>query len=117
MRFASSLGLLTAVLSLATPANSAFERAQFAAPVVPGAPALTHTVVALRGGAWWDPYEPTAANDPTDLLYSATLPGGDDVVHYTVGGGIVLSNNIEVNGGADWSKRTTAITVSAVVRF
>ena len=46
MRFASSLGLLTAVLSLATPANSAFERAQFAAaPVVPGAPALTHTVV------------------------------------------------------------------------
>ena len=77
---------------------------------------------ALRGGAWWDPdhsirYEPTAANDPTDLLYSATLPGGDDVVHYTVGGGIVLSNNIEVNGGADWSKRTTAITASAVVRF
>ena len=36
-------------------------------------------------GAWWDPdhsirYEPTAANDPTDKLYSATLPGGDDVV-------------------------------------
>jgi long-chain fatty acid transport protein len=77
---------------------------------------------ALRAGAWWDPdhsirYEPTAANDPTDLLYAATLPGGDDVLHYTVGGGIVLSNNVEVNAGADWSKRTTAITASAVVRF
>ena len=77
---------------------------------------------ALRGGAWWDPdhsirYEPTAANDPTDKLYAATLPGGDDVVHYTVGGGIVLSNNVELNAGADWSKRTTAVTASAVVRF
>ena len=77
---------------------------------------------ALRGGAWWDPdhsirYEPTEANDPTDKLYTATLPGGDDVVHITVGGGIVLSTNVELNAGADWSKRTAAVTASAVVRF
>jgi long-chain fatty acid transport protein len=77
---------------------------------------------ALRGGAWWDPdhsirYEPTSAGDSIDLLYSATLPGGDDVLHYTVGGGIVLTNRVEINGGADWSKRTTAVTASAVFRF
>jgi long-subunit fatty acid transport protein len=77
---------------------------------------------ALRAGLWWDPdhsirYEPTAAGDSIDLLYTATLPGGEDVMHYTVGGGIVLSSRIEINAGADWSKRTTAVTASAVVRF
>jgi long-chain fatty acid transport protein len=77
---------------------------------------------ALRGGLWWDPdhsirYEPTAAGDNIDRLYGATLPGGEDVMHYTVGGGIVLSNRIEINAGVDWSKRTTAVTASAVVRF
>ncbi len=77
---------------------------------------------ALRAGLWWDPdhsirYEPTAAGDSIDQLYSATLPGGEDVMHYTVGGGIVLSDRIEINAGADWSKRTTAVTASAVVRF
>ena len=35
----------------------------------------------------------------------------------SVGGGIVLSNNVELNAGADWSKRTAAVTASAVVRF
>jgi len=77
---------------------------------------------ALRGGLWWDPdhsirYEATSAGDSIDLLYSATLPGGEDVVHYTGGGGLVLSNSVEINVGADWSKRTTAVTASAVVRF
>lgn len=77
---------------------------------------------ALRAGAWLDPdhsvrYVPTPALDRLDLLYQATLPGGDDVVHYTFGGGIVLSPHIEVNAGADFSSRTTYVTASAVVRF
>lgn len=77
---------------------------------------------ALRAGAWFDPdhsirYEPTPANDRLDALYSATLPGGDDLVHFTFGGGIVFSNHVEVNAGADVSSRTTAVTGSAVVRF
>ena len=77
---------------------------------------------ALRAGLWWDPdhsirYEPTAAGDSIDLLYSATLPGGEDVMHYTFGGGIAITGNVEINAGADFSKRTTAVTASAVVRF
>lgn len=77
---------------------------------------------ALRAGAWFDPdhsirYEPTPALDRVDLLYAATLPGGDDLVHFTFGGGIVFSNQFEFNAGADFSSRTTAVTASAVVRF
>jgi long-subunit fatty acid transport protein len=77
---------------------------------------------AVRGGVWFDPdhsirYEATPANDRLDALYSATLPGGDDLVHYTAGGGIVLTSRIELNAGADFSSRTTYVTASAVFRF
>jgi long-subunit fatty acid transport protein len=79
-------------------------------------------VIALRGGAWFDPdhavrYEATPANDATDVLLKATLPGGENLVHYTFGAGIALANRVEINGGADLSSRTTYITASAVVRF
>jgi hypothetical protein len=78
--------------------------------------------LALRGGAWFDPdhavrYEPTAANDSTDILMSATLPGGEDLVHYSFGAGIAFANRFEINAAADISSRTNYVTTSMVVRF
>lgn len=78
--------------------------------------------IMLRTGAWLDPdhsvrYEPTSAGDPLDILMTATLPGGKDVVHYSFGGGVVLSRRVEMNGAVDVSSRSTFVTTSAVVRF
>ena len=77
---------------------------------------------AVRGGAWFDPdhavrYEPTAANDSLDVLLKATLPGGENLVHYSFGGGIAATNRLELNAAADISTRTTYLTASAVFRF
>lgn len=82
---------------------------------------LGHPVF-LRGGAWFDPdhavrYVPTAAHDQLDVLLSATLPGGRNLTHYTVGGGVVLPHRIELNGAVDVSSHTTYATTSVVVRF
>lgn len=78
--------------------------------------------LALRGGAWFDPdhavrYVPTAANDGIDQVLRVTLPGGENLVHYTFGAGVALTDRIELNAGADLSKRTTAVTASGVLRF
>jgi len=78
--------------------------------------------LALRGGAWFDPdhavrYVPTPANDPIDQVLRVTLPGGENLVHYTFGAGIALTDRLELNAGADLSKRTTAVTASGVLRF
>jgi hypothetical protein len=77
---------------------------------------------ALRLGAWFDPdhavhYDATPANDTTDILLRATLPGGPNLVHYTFGGGLAISRRLELNAAADVSKRTTYLTASGVVRF
>lgn len=78
--------------------------------------------VALRGGSWLDPdhavrYEPTADNDDVDALLRATLPGGENLVHYTLGAGVALTDHLEMNTGADVSRRTASVTASAVWRF
>jgi long-chain fatty acid transport protein len=78
--------------------------------------------LALRAGAWFDPdhavrYQPTVANDATDVRLKASLPGGKNLVHYTFGGGIALTSRMELNAAADYSSRTTYLTASAVVRF
>jgi hypothetical protein len=77
--------------------------------------------LAFRGGVWFDPahaprYIATPRHDELDVLLSAALPGGKDLVHYTVGAGALFAN-VEVNGAVDSSSRTTAATISAVVRF
>jgi long-subunit fatty acid transport protein len=77
--------------------------------------------LAVRGGLWYDPdhavrYQPTAANDATDALFSSTLPGGESVVHYTFGAGVNLIDRVEVNGAADLSSRTKYATLSVVIR-
>jgi len=77
--------------------------------------------LAFRGGAWFDPahapqYVSTPNHDELDVLLSAALPGGKNLVHYTAGAGIVFSR-VELNGAVDASSQTRTATVSAVVRF
>jgi long-chain fatty acid transport protein len=78
--------------------------------------------LAFRAGAWFDPahaprYVSTAAHDELDVLLSAALPGGPNLVHYTFGAGVLLLNSLELNAAADLSSRTTAVTTSLVLRF
>jgi long-subunit fatty acid transport protein len=76
---------------------------------------------ALRVGAWYDPDKSvqfrTVSGDNQDERLAVALSQGESVVHYTFGGGLPLSTRLEVNAGADLSKRTRVFSVSAVVRF
>lgn len=77
---------------------------------------------AIRFGAWYDPdhairYERSPANDGFDVRFSAVLPGGKDLVHYTVGGGVTIGPRVELNAAADFSSRRQTGSVSAVIRF
>ena len=77
---------------------------------------------ALRVGAWRDPdhavhYVVPANPDLFDERFGAYLPARGATMHYTFGGGIALGRQLEVNVGADLSKRTRQVSVSAVVRF
>jgi hypothetical protein len=76
--------------------------------------------VALRGGAWWDPDHTVryleTAHDEVDRLYSATLPGGKDLMHYTFGGAIAVSM-VVIDVGADLSSQSKSATASLLVRF
>jgi long-chain fatty acid transport protein len=79
-------------------------------------------IVLPRVGIWRDPdhsvrYVPTAANDNIDAFYFATLPGGDDTVHFTFGVGVVWSELFEVHVGSDLSSRSRQLTASFVKRF
>ena len=76
----------------------------------------------LRAGFWFDPahsvtYAPTGTRPAEDLLFSAALPGGEDLWHYSFGAGVPISPQLELNAGADISKRGAYVSVSAVVRF
>jgi long-chain fatty acid transport protein len=78
--------------------------------------------LAARGGLWIDPdhvvrYIPTAGRDETDILYGATLPGGDTEVHVTGGFGVAPSSWFELNFAFDVSGRTKYMTLSSVVRL
>jgi long-chain fatty acid transport protein len=79
-------------------------------------------IVIPRVGLWRDPdhivrYVSTPEHDTTDLFYEATLPGGEAVVHFTFGVGIVWSELFEVHVGSDLSSRSKLVTASFVARF
>jgi long-subunit fatty acid transport protein len=81
----------------------------------------THIVIP-RIGFWRDPahtvrYVSTPARDSTDVFYEATLPGGEDVMHFTFGVGLVWSELFEVHVGSDLSSRSKLLTMSFVARF
>jgi hypothetical protein len=78
--------------------------------------------VALRTGVWRDPdhaikYTAPPGGDEIDERFAAYLPGGKDLTHFTFGGGVTISPQLQVNAGADVSSRTTVVSVSAVVQF
>jgi long-chain fatty acid transport protein len=82
----------------------------------------TAVPLALRFGAWFDPdhtvqYEATSQNDRLDVRLTAALPGGENLVHITGGGGIAPARWLELNVAVDISSRTRYATASAVVRF
>lgn len=77
---------------------------------------------AVRVGTWYDPahavrYQASAANDAFDERFSAALPGADNLMHLTFGGGLSLSRQVEVNGAADFASQRRLVSGSAVFRF
>ena len=77
---------------------------------------------ALRIGTWYDPdhsirYNVPANPDALDQRFGAYLPGADDAMHLTLGGGAAISKQFEVNAAADLSSRSRIVSISAVIRF
>ena len=62
-------------------------------------------------------YEPTAANDQFDVRFTATLPGGEDLLHVTTGAGFVVSRRFEVNLAGDLASKRNTFSMSAIYRF
>jgi len=82
---------------------------------------VSHTP-AIRGGVWYDPdhavrYVSDNSNSAVDIRLKATLPGGEDLVHYTFGFGMPLAPAFEFNIGADLSKERRYVSASVVARF
>jgi long-subunit fatty acid transport protein len=79
-------------------------------------------VPTLRVGAWYDPahgvyYEPSGINDSFDERFTTALPPRDDQMHVTFGGGVSLTEQVELNGAADLSSNLRLISGSAIFRF
>jgi long-chain fatty acid transport protein len=77
---------------------------------------------ALRVGYWFDPahsivYQPPAAADATDARFAAYLPPETALHHFTFGGGVPISEKLELNVAADLSARRKFYSGLAVVRF
>jgi long-chain fatty acid transport protein len=77
---------------------------------------------AIRFGAWFDPdhsvqFRPSSANDSFDERLSVALSQGKDLVHYTFGAGVPITERFEVNGAGDITSRTRVYSASVVVRF
>ena len=86
--------------------------------VFANAPALP----AIRFGVWLDPdhavrYESSPDNDPFDVRFAATLPGGESLVHFTTGLGLALSPKFEVNLAGDLTSKRKTFSSSVIYRF
>jgi opacity protein-like surface antigen len=78
---------------------------------------LPFGVLALRGGAWFDPdhrirFEGDARNKADQILF----PPGEDEWHITGGGGIVFPK-LQIDLGYDHSERVKTFSISAIYRF
>jgi long-chain fatty acid transport protein len=78
---------------------------------------LPFGVLALRGGAWFDPdhrirFEGDARNKADTILF----PPGEDEWHVTGGGGLVLSK-VQIDVGYDHSERVKTFSISGIYRF
>jgi long-chain fatty acid transport protein len=77
---------------------------------------IKNVPIALRAGIFYDPAH--------DLEYTGTNPieralfdGGEDVVHFTVGAGLVLFNHYQVDVGADFTDESRNVALSMVYQF
>jgi long-subunit fatty acid transport protein len=76
----------------------------------------------VRAGVWYDPdhavrYVPDGIDPDLDIRLTAILPGGENLVHYTVGGGVSLSERFELSVAADITSRSTYLSMSGIVRL
>lgn len=71
---------------------------------------------AVRAGVYTDPEHAIVYTgaDPALLLL---FPKGEDATHVTFGGGVVLSENYQIDAAVDWSKNAKAFVISTVARF
>jgi long-subunit fatty acid transport protein len=76
----------------------------------------------LRLGAWYDPthsvhYATDLSNSDTDIRLRAIFPPGESLWHFSIGTGLPLSDDYEVNVGADFTKGRHYVSASLVARF
>jgi long-subunit fatty acid transport protein len=76
----------------------------------------------IRVGAWYDPshsvhYATNFSNSDADVRLRAVFPRGEDLWHFSVGAGLPLSDDYEVNAGADFTKGRRYVSASVVVRL
>jgi long-subunit fatty acid transport protein len=81
------------------------------------------TVVALRGGGWYDPphrlvfqtdNESTGLPIPRWAIYFPETSGS---AHGSAGGGVVLRRRLQIDGAVDWSGEMRTYSLSMVWRF
>ncbi len=82
---------------------------------------ISHTP-AVRAGVWYDPdhavrYLSDGSNSQVDVRLKATLPGGDNLVHYCLGFGVPLSAAFEFNAAGDFTSKRKYASASLVARF
>ena len=79
-------------------------------------------VLAMRGGAWYDPQHQTYfESDPSTGLpaprWAVLFPKGSGSMHWCGGLGFVLGQHLQVDASADFSDLVDTIAVSSVWRF
>jgi long-subunit fatty acid transport protein len=77
---------------------------------------------AIRVGVWFDPdhsvhYAPTPANDLLDERIAVSLSSGRDLWHYTAGTMAAVHPRMDLSFGIDYSKQSTRVSASAIIRF
>ncbi len=78
--------------------------------------AIPNVPIALRAGLFYEPAH--------DLKYTGSNPterrlfdGGDDLIHFTVGTGLVLFNHYQIDVGGDFTEDSRNVALSMVYQF
>ncbi len=85
--------------------------------VIPNVP------IALRAGLFFEPAHDLKYSRPDGVatrfnrIEANLFDGGDDLMHYTLGTGVVLFNHLQVDVGADWNEDGQRVALSLVYQF
>jgi hypothetical protein len=80
-------------------------------------------IPALRCGAWYEPAHGVRFERSPEIntffneLFSASLDGGQALVHLTLGGGLSLNRHLEINAAGDVTSRGRMFSTSVILRF